>query len=204
MTVNRGSRLRAVHQAFDEARFGPTRTLNLRNTLPSAREAVVRTEAWLRERQASRGGELLIITGRGNQSEGGISVVRSAVVLLLASLRRRGVVAEVTEHTPGSFVVLPAPLTALRAAALRRREPIPPAIAEPATLRALEPATRALLRLVAQRAIEVLGVHDTAPFLEREMLAQFSLVAAGVPDGAEREARLRATLETLLREYDDA
>jgi hypothetical protein len=195
--------LRALHQAFDDARFGPSRTLNLRNALPSVHEAVVRTEAWLRERQASRSGDVLVITGRGNQSEGGVSPVREGVVRLLASLRRRGVVASVAEHTPGSFVVTPAPLSALRAAARRRKEPADPPASDPETLRALEPATRVLLRRVARRALEVLGAQDPTPFLEREMLAQFSLVAAGVPDGPDRELRLRAALTALLEEYDD-
>ncbi|HUK62666.1 MAG TPA: hypothetical protein VLV15_05010, partial [Dongiaceae bacterium] len=99
--------LRALHQAFDDARFGPARTLNLRNALPTVREATARTEAWLRERQASRAGDLLVITGRGNQSDGGVSPVREAVVRLFASLRRRGVIASAVEHTPGSFVVTP-------------------------------------------------------------------------------------------------
>ena len=204
MTPERGAGPRALHIALDEVRFGPLRTLNLRNSLPSVREAVSRTEAWLRERQASGAGELLIVTGRGNQSDGGISPVREAVVHLLASLRRRGVVAAVAEHTPGSFAVTPAPLRALRAAANRRRDPVEPPPTDPAALQALEPATRVILRRVAHRAIEVLGVQDTAPFVEREMLAQFSLVAGAIPAGGDREARLRSALESLLREYDDA
>ncbi len=196
--------LRALHQAFDDARFGPSRTLNLRNALPTARQAVVRTEAWLRERQASRAGELLIITGRGNKSDGGVSPVRTAIVRLLASLRRRGIVASVAEHTPGSFVVTPAPLSALREAARRQREPNAAALADPVALAALEPATRLILRHVAQRALEALGVTDPTRFLQREMLEQFSLVAPGIPDGPDREARLRAALEALLLDYDDA
>ena len=203
-TSGRTPGLRALHQALDDARFGPSRTLNLRNALPTARQAVVRTEAWLRERQASRAGELLIITGRGNKSEGGVSPVRAAVAQLLASLRRRGVVASATEHTPGSFVVTPAPLSALREAARRQREPKPAALADPAELAALDPATRRVLRRVAQRALEALGVNDPTRFLPREMLEQFSLVAPGIPDGPDREARLRTALEALLRDYDDA
>lgn len=195
--------LRALHQAFDDARFGPARTLNLRNTLPTVREATARTESWLRERQASRSGELLVITGRGNQSDGGVSPVREAVVRLFASLRRRGVIASVVEHTPGSFVVTPAPLSALREAARRRRDPADAPAADPESLRALDPATRTLLRQVAQRALEVLGAKDPARFLEREMMAQFSLVAAGVPDGPDRETRLRTALVALLQEYND-
>ncbi len=202
--VARISGPQALHSAFDEARFGPAKTLNLRNTLPTAREAVGRAESWIRERQASRAGDLLIITGRGNQSDGGIAVVREAVVRLFASLRRRGVISSAKEHTPGSFVVTPAPLSALREAGRRRREPeLPPPAADPENLRALDPSTRALLRRVAQRALEHLGAHDTARFVEREMVEQFSLIAAGIPEGPERENRLRAALQALLLEYDD-
>ena len=196
--------LHALHQAFDEARFGPARTLNLRNTLPTAREAVSRAESWLRERQASRAGELLIITGRGNQSDGGIAVVREAIVRLLASLRRRGVVAAVSEHTPGSFVVTPAPLSALSAAARRERDTEDPPLVDPENLQTLEPATRALLRRVAMRSLELLGAQEPARFVEQEMLEQFSRVAPGVPDGPDREGRLRATLAALLLEYDNS
>src|SRR5664279_3809072 len=203
MIVARISGPQALHNAFDEARFGPAKTLNLRNALPTAREAVVRTEPWIRERQASRAGDLLIITGRGNQSDGGIAVVREAIMRLFASLRRRGVIAEVKEHTPGSFVVTPAPLSALREAGRRRREPEPVAPPDPENLKALEPATLTLLRRVAQRALEHLGAQDPAAFVEREMVEQFSLIAAGVPEGPDREGRLRAALHALLLEYDD-
>src|SRR5690348_18303996 len=84
--------LTPLHHAFDEARFGAERTLNLRASLPSPYHAVKRAEAWLRERQVARAGEVLVITGRGNQSFDNVSVVREAIVKLLASLRRRGVV----------------------------------------------------------------------------------------------------------------
>ena len=199
----RGPGLQKVHEALDEARFGPMRTLNLRNALPTVRQAEQRTEAWLRERQVSRAGELLVITGRGNQSPGGVSPVREAIARLLASLRRRGVVASVSEHTPGSFVVMPAPLSALREAARRRSEPSPAPVADPAALRALDPATRLVLRRVAKQALEMLGVNGTDRFLEQEMLEQFSLIAGAIPEGPDREERLRAALEALMREYDD-
>jgi len=194
----------SLHRAFDDARFGSARTLNLRATLPSAADAVARAEAWLREKQASRAGEVLVITGRGNQSEGGESVVRAAVARLLASLRRRGVVQQVVEHTPGSFVVELAPFSALRNAPPRRREPAaaaPPA--DPAALAGLSGATRELLRRVAQRALEELGVRDPEHFVQGEMVAQFAHVAAAVPEGPDREVRLRAALTALLAEYDD-
>jgi hypothetical protein len=193
----------SLHRAFDEARFGAARTLNLRATLPTQAEAVARAEAWLREKQASRAGEVLVITGRGNQSEGGESVVRAGIERLLASLRRRGVVQRVVEHTPGSFVVELAPFSALRNAPLRRREPTSAPPADPAALAGLSSETRELLRRVAQRALEELGVRDPERFVQGEMVAQFAHVAAAVPEGPDREARLRAALTALLAEYDD-
>jgi hypothetical protein len=194
---------RALHQALDEARFGAARTLNLRGELPSAARAVARAEAWLREKQVARVGDVLVITGRGNQSIDGVSVVRESVLRLFTSLRRRGVIAAVQEHTPGSFVVRLAPLTALRDAPRRRRERGSPPPADPASLAALAPETRAMLRRVALRALEELGVQGSGAFVESEMLAQFSLVAAAVPDGPDREARLRAALAAHLQAYDD-
>jgi hypothetical protein len=193
----------SLDHAFDNARFGPARTLNLRATLPSEAEAVARAEAWLREKQASRAGEVLVITGRGNQSDGGESVVRAGVARLLASLRRRGVVQRVVEHTPGSFAVELAPLTALRNAPSRRREPAPAPPADPVALAGLSSATRELLRRVAQRALEELGVRNPERFIQGEMVAQFAHVAAAVPAGADREERLRAALTALLAEYDE-
>jgi len=190
-------------QAFDEVRFGADRTLNLHTHHPSREQAVKHTESWLRERQMSRAEEALVITGRGNNSPDGVSVVREAVMRLLASLRRRGVLSGVIEHTPGSFVVTFAPLNSVRNAPLRSRNPHQDSPADPASLAALEPDTRALLRRLAQRAIEELGVRATSSFVEQEMLAQFSAAAAGVPEGPDREARLRSALDAALHEYDD-
>lgn len=184
-------------------RFGADRTLNLRTHHPSREQALRRAENWLRERQMSRATEALVITGRGNNSPDGISVVREAIVQLLASLRRRGVLSDVAEHTPGSFVVTFAKLNAVRNAPQRARNPHEPSPADPAGLAALEPETRAMLRKLAKRAIEELGVAATPSFVEHEMLAQFGAAAAGVPDGPEREARLRAVLNAALHEYDD-
>ncbi|MBK5187054.1 MAG: Smr/MutS family protein [Gemmatimonadaceae bacterium] len=196
-------RARTLHQAFDEMRFGADRTLNLRTHHPSREQALRRAENWLRERQMSRAAEALVITGRGNNSPDGVSVVREAIVQLFASLRRRGVLAEVIEHTPGSFVVTFAKLSAVRDAPQRSRNPHEPPPSDPASLAALEPETRALLRRLAQRAIEELGVAPTPGFVEQEMLAQFAAAASGVPEGARREERLRDALRAALLEYDD-
>jgi hypothetical protein len=193
----------SLRQAFDEMRFGADRTLNLRAHHPSREQAARRAENWLRERQMSGAKEALVITGRGNNSPDGVSVVRETIVQLLSSLRRRGVLADVHEHTPGSFVVTFAKLSAVRDAPQRARNPHEAPPPDPVALAALEPATRAVLRRLAARAIEELGVDATASFVEREMLVQFAAAAAGVPEGPGREQRLRDTLDATLREYDD-
>jgi hypothetical protein len=193
----------SLHQAFDEIRFGADRTLNLRTHHPSREQAVRRAENWLRERQMSRAGEALVITGRGNNSPDGVSVVRAAIVQLFASLRRRGIISEVIEHTPGSFVVTFAKLSAVRDAPQRARNPheLPPH--DPVQIAALEPETRVLLRQLAKRSIEELGVEPTPGLVEHEMLKQFAAAAPGLPDVGDREERLREALRATLHEYDD-
>src|SRR5882757_812936 len=138
--------LHSVWKAFDEAEFGPKNILNLRESLPTAADARFRAEAWLRERQVSRVNEVLLITGRGNQSPGGISAVRAAIVALLPALRRRGVVIEWREHTPGSFVVKLGSISELLDAPRRKRDrsPITP-MPNPDSLKNLEKSTLELL-----------------------------------------------------------
>jgi hypothetical protein len=206
MPTYRRRQLAALRQALDEARFGADRTLNLRASLPSAQEAVQRAEAWLREQQVRQAGEVLLVTGRGNRSYMGVSVVREAVARLLRSLKRRGVVAGVEEHTPGSFVVRLAPMTALLEAPRRRREPAAARPVDPPALAALAPETRALLRELATRSLASLGVRAVAAFVEAEMLKQFGIIApgaAGVRDAAERERRLQGALRRAIEEYDE-
>jgi hypothetical protein len=200
--MNRPSRrtgLKGLRQAFDEVRFGPQRTLNLRESLPTPEDAAARTEAWLRQRQVDRAEDVLIITGRGNQSDGGVSPVRDAVVRLLHVLKRRGVITGHQEHTPGSFVVTPAPLSALWESPRRNRgRGIAPAPATPPSLGDLDEDTRVMLRNLAERAVEGRGLKDTAPFLQGEMLRQFGAIAATVGDAPGREDRLRAAIRAAL------
>jgi hypothetical protein len=190
----------ALHRALDEARFGRERTLNLRATLPRPKEAEARCEAWLRERQVAKSDELLVITGRGINSWDGESVVREAIVRLLASLRRRGVVDAWHEHTPGSFVVTVAPLRALRDAPRRAGERRR-VTTDPVALRGMAPSTRARLRELAQLALEQLGIRETDRFLEDEMVSQFTVLSRGVPEGPDRERRLLAAIERTIEEY---
>jgi hypothetical protein len=189
---------------FDELRFGADRILDLHRLLPTAEQAVARVEAWLREKQAGGVAEVLVVTGRGRNSEDGASPVKQEVGRLLARLRRGGVVKEAHAHSEGSFVVTLAPLSALRDAPRRRRDPAPPPrSSDPDSLMVLSAETRDLLRRIAWRALEELGIRDPEPFIQREMLDQLSFAVRGIPDCADREERLRSTLELLLAEYDE-
>jgi hypothetical protein len=193
-----------VLKALDEAAFGQKNILNLRESLPTAADARFRAEAWLRERQVSKSGDVLVITGRGNQSPNGVSPVREAIVGLLPSLRRRGVVSEWREHSPGSFVVKLASISSLLDAPRRKRErtastPIP----NPRSLTGLDGSTLSLLRRLAVRSLESLGVRDPQNFVEAEMLSKFNSLAAGVTAGAEGEARLRDAIKDALEQLDE-
>ena len=193
-----GARRVGVERAFDEIAFGPTRTLNLRAHLPTRGEAVARTEAWLRERQATlgTGGEVLVITGRGNASADRVSVVRQGVLELLASLRRRHVVASYGEHTAGSFVVELAPAAAVHAPRRPAPNAAPPA-PSPQTLAGLHADTRKLLRDLARIALQHLGMHTpTRKIVEDEMLRQFATLAIG------DEAELRAAIEAAIHRLE--
>lgn len=196
--------LKALWQAFDETTFGPDRTLNLRESLPSAVEARARAESWLRMRQVMKPGDVLVITGRGNQSIDGIGVVREAIMGLLPSLRRRGVVKSWREHSPGSIVVTLAPVTTLLGVPKRNREREfdkgARSIVTPESLMALDPDTVSLLRRLAIRTIESLGVNDVQPFVEDEMQRTFATLSMTLPVSADREGTLR---RAILRALED-
>ena len=194
----------SLSQAFDELQFGPSRTLNLRDERPTAAQAVTRAEAWLRERQMARAGEVLVITGRGKGSDGGVGVVREAVLKLLTSLKRRGVLTAVREHTAGSFVVRLAPVTALFEGGQRKREARMPRQEDPRVLEGLDRETRQQLRRLAERALDALGVHGVgARFVTDEMVRQFTALAPSVPEGPDRERRLREAIQRAFEEYDE-
>jgi len=198
--------LKGLWQGFDEANFGADRTLNLRDSLPSAQEARTRAESWLRMRQVMKPGDVLVITGRGNQSPGGVGVVREAIIALMPSLRRRGVVASWREHTPGSMVVTLAPITTLLTAPRRNRERAYDSgemrVATPESLRGLEPETLADLRQLAIRTIESLGVDDSTRFINDEMQRIFSTLTMTLPVSADRDGTLRRAIKSALEEVD--
>lgn len=190
-------------QAFDEIRFGGTRTLNLRTHLPTASEAASRVDHWLRQHQMQRSGEVLVVTGRGNNSVDGIAVVREASIRTFHGLQRKGVIEGFVEHTAGSFVVTLAPVKAMFDAMNRPRDaaPLPPPAAPP-TLAALQEETRARLRVLAERSLDALGARERGPFMEAEMLRLFGSLAAAIGDGPDRERRLLAAIDAAMSEYD--
>ncbi|MCU0633466.1 MAG: hypothetical protein MUE41_01230 [Gemmatimonadaceae bacterium] len=199
----RSRSLDPVHRAFDEARFGPLRTLNLRALQPTAVQAAVQCEQWLRMHQAQGSEEVLVITGRGNNSAETYSPVREAIVRLLPSLRRRNVIAHYGEHTPGSFVVTLATMGQLFDSAPRRREPRPPP-AEPVvapTLAALSTETQQQLRRLATAVIDDLGVvSPTRAMVDDEMRTQFAHLARAIPAGVDPDAFLRGAIDRALAE----
>ena len=204
MTPTRPKSPVALLQAFDEARFGASRTLNLRLQLPTATQSVHRAEAWLRAQQIARAGEVLVITGRGNRSHGGVSPVRTAVAKLLAALRRQGVVREVREHTPGSFVVTLAPVSALVNAAARGRHRIEsPRTAAPAALAGLSSRARTALRELAVRSLDELGAGALAErIVLDEMVRLYGRFSPSVRDAEEPDLALLAAVAAALHELD--
>ena len=202
MAERRVTGFSGLQQAFDEVRFGASRTLNLRVSLPTASEAAQRVENWLRQHQALKSGEVLVITGRGNNSEGGISVVREAAIRVFHDMRRKGVIKDYAEHTAGSFVVSLAPMSAVVAAdKARDRAPLPPP-ASPPSLASLSTETRHQLRVLAERALDTLGVRERDPFLEDEMLRLFGSLAKTIKPGEDREPALRRAIAAAMSDYD--
>ena len=197
---------RPLQHALDELRFGRNGTLNLRSSLPTATEAVRRTESWLRQRQADGATEALVITGRGSHSFGGVPVVREAVRRLLNMLTTRGVVAAHREHTPGSFVVRLLPLSAGSGRRMNVTSVAEPLLAPP-TLEGLSDSTRDRLRALAALALEALGVRDPSPeFIRDEMERQCAQLAgsvAGASTAELRDAQLRAAIDRAIDRLDE-
>lgn len=192
----------SIHRAFDELRFGASRTLNLRAMQPTASQAATLADSWLRQQQVLGANEALVITGRGNNSVDGYSPVREAIVKLLPSLRRRNVITSYAEHTPGSFAVEFAPVRALFETPKRRRErvmtkPVPP------SLQALDEETLRQLRDLAAISLAVLGIQSpTRLQLEDEMQRQFTALSSVLPNDGDREALLQQALMRAAEEYE--
>lgn len=176
--------------------------------MPTAADAVKRAEAWLRMKQAEGAREVLVITGRGNGSYARVPVVREAVRRLLGMLSTRGVVEEHSEHSPGSFAVRLAPLSA--AVARRSVTPAAPIASEllsPPTLDGLLPETREQLRLLAAGTLQALGMRDpSAEFVRDEMTRQCTLLASNLAPAAtaiEQEQLLQQAIAHAVERLDD-
>lgn len=197
-----------LRQAFDEARFGARRTLNVREPMLSGAEAARRAEGWLRAKQVERAGDVLVITGRGKGSPGQVGVVREEVRKLLARLRRAGVVNKVEEHTAGSFAVSLAPLRALFNAPRRirdgsRGQQYRTHRRAPGTLDGLSDDTLALLRRLATASLNSLGLEDPEDdFVDAEMEREFALLSRA-SSGSLDESTLRSAITHAIREFEE-
>jgi len=141
----------------------------------------------------ARAGDVLVVTGRGRGSPGGHGVVREAVTTLFGMLKSQGVIARVSEHNPGAFVVELAPITALFDRPPRSRPRGSPVTApDPAELATLDAETRSELRTLAEYSLRQLGVPLGPAFVQDEMMRQFSVLARGIdPDETDKEGRFR-------------
>ena len=75
---------------------------------------------------------------------------------------------------------------------------------DPRELRALDAPTRALLRALAQRSLEVLGAPRTEGLVHDEMVRQFSILSSAVAhDETDREGRLQFLIEAARDAFDD-
>jgi hypothetical protein len=158
-------------------------------------------------KQAEGAREVLVVTGRGNQSYARVPVVREAVQRLLAYLSTRGVVEHHSEHSAGSFAVRLLPLSA----AVRRRDTqttrATAPVLDPPTLDGLTPVTREQLRALATGSLQALGIRDPSPqFVQDEMERQCAQLAALLPiaaTAAEREGALQSAITRALERLDD-
>lgn len=191
--------------SLERVRFGPLRTLNVRASMLTGDESAHRVESWLRSKQVELSGEVLVITGRGAGSLGGVPVVKEATRRVLNRLRRLGVVDSFGEDTPGSFIIALAPLRSLLEAPARRRTSATVPARKPIGIQGLKPETRDRLRYLATRAIDALGMKDPSEALvSSEMARQFSVIARTAPSGADADKWVDGAITRALREYAES
>ena len=168
-------------------------------------ESAARVEAWLRSKQVELTGEVLVITGRGAGSVGGIPVIKEATRRVLNRLRRLRVIESFGEDTPGSFIVALAPLRSLLEAPARRRTPTRAPTRKTAGIQGLKRETRERLRYLAIRAIEALGVKEASDGLVAgEMARQFTMIARTAPQGVDADKWVDGAISRALREYTES
>ena len=158
-------------------------------------------------KQAEGAREVLVVTGRGNSSPDRVPVVREAVRRHLALLSTKGVVAEHSEHSPGSFAVRLAPFRAAHTPRSSTQDAITPLLAPP-TLDGLSEETRDQLRVLAEASLQLLGVRDPSrAFVDDEMVRQCSQLAASLPatfdSATARERALQSAIARAIERLDD-
>jgi hypothetical protein len=188
--------------SIERARFGPLRTLNVRVSLLSGEESARRVESWLRSKQVELSGDVLIITGRGAGSIGGVPVIKESTLRVLNRLRRAGVIQAFGEDTAGSFVVQLAPLRSLLEAPARRKGSRSAIPKKKANIQGLKSETRDQLHYLASRAIDALGVKKPSESqILTEMERHFSVFARTAPVGVDTDRWLNSAISRALIEY---
>jgi hypothetical protein len=84
----------------------------------------------------------------------------------------------------------------------RDREGAPEPV-DPQALSGLDNTTLRLLRTLAIRSLDSLGVREAEKFIEAEMLDKFNSLAASIPAGEGSEARLQKAIATALEQLDE-
>ncbi|HEY5544723.1 MAG TPA: hypothetical protein VIK50_01605 [Gemmatimonadaceae bacterium] len=192
-------------RSLERVRFGRLRTLNVRASMLTGAQSAARVDAWLRSKQVELSGEVLVITGRGAGSLGGVPVVKEATRRVLNRLRRLRVIESFGEDTPGSFIVVLAPLRSLLEAPARRRTPAPTLTRQSSGIQGLRRETREQLRYLATRAIDALGVKDASDGLvAEEMVRQFTMIARTAPQGVDADRWMNGAIARALLEYSES
>ena len=73
----------------------------------------------------------------------------------------------------------------------------------PQSLSALDSETLRLLRQLAVQNLQALGVSEPGPYMEQEMIRNFSTLANAIPAGENREDRLREAIRRAIEEAGD-
>lgn len=172
--------------------------------MPTGDESAARVEGWLRSKQVELSGDVLVITGRGANSIGGVPVVKERTIRVLTRLRRLGVIDSFGEDTPGSFIVTLAPLRSLLEAPMRRKTSPPSAVRSTSSIAGLPAKTRDRLAYLAARALDALGVrHPSVDQINQEMQRQFTILVRSAPPSGDTDWWLDHAIGRALREFGD-